>query len=176
MKFLAALALSLALALATSPQLFTQEAGGGKPAMPILKVAPKAGKNQGYSLAPQEGDTAGALRFKAALRLLNGYTVTMNRLNGCVRGAAATADMQKTRAAFFARNGSTLGQVMNHLKKSGGLTPEIRQALDKEADRLQKADSRGCRLFMDDVAAGREDLYKGAKYVGDYKLLRGRDR
>lgn len=104
---------------------------------------------------------------KAALRLFSGYNLTVNRLTAC---KAATPEAGKALGNFNSRNGSTLGQVMKIVKRLGGVTPEIKQAMDEEIDgRL--AEPVDCQALVTSVNSGERDIYKARKYADDYKLI-----
>lgn len=175
MKFLLALVISVALALATSPLLFTEEAsspavGLTEEERQILGVKPPP-----FTLETKDYDSEKMTQFKAALRLLNAYTVTMNQIRGC---AASEQDAQakKILSGFHSRNGVIMGRIMRLVEENGGLTPEIREKLDKRAAELMWADPRrgNCPAQLSHIADGGEDLYKAEKYAEDYKILRAK--
>lgn len=174
MKFLLALAFSVALALATSPLLFTDESSE-KAAQKLAAEARKAFQTEPFVLEATEEDSFEEAKFKAALRLLNAYTISINQLRGC---ATASKDPVITKALtnFHSRNGMTMSHVMLLIKQHGGLTKEIRALLDERAAELIAADPRrgNCPALLKHIADGGEDLYKAPQHRDDYKMLRAR--
>ncbi len=171
MKFLLALVFSIALALATSPLLFTEESA--TEATTLTPEEMRALNSGPFTLDAEEDDSPETARFKAALRLLSSYTVVINQLRGC---AASTNDpaMNKALANYHSRNGMIMSQVMRLVKQHGGLTPEIREELDERAAELLWADSRrgNCPALLKHISEGGEDLYKAPQHSADYQLLR----
>ncbi len=171
MKFLLALVISIALALATSPLLFTEES---PPAATTLTPEEQRALNSGpFTLEAEEDDSPETARFKAALRLLNAYTIVLNQLRGCTAGTNDQA-ISKAMANYHSRNGTVMNHVMRLVKQYGGLTPEIREKLDQRAAELIWADSRrgNCPALLKHIAEGGEDLYKAPQHSADYQLLR----
>ena len=168
MKFMLALAVSLALALATSSRLFTEEqAAGADSGLEIILKPPP------FLLEAREDDSDGAARFKAALRILTGYTVTVIKLRLC---ADEDPEVKRVVANYHGRNGSSMNLVMRLIKNNGGLTPEIRQAMDERAAELigDAPGGNDCKALVAKVASGGEDIYKAPHYVDDYKLIRSK--
>ncbi|UQZ90782.1 hypothetical protein C4J81_16840 [Deltaproteobacteria bacterium Smac51] len=178
MKFLLALIISMALALATSPLLFTEE-------QPPETEAPaeqaegeeQALKPEPFTLENREGDSVEMAKFKASLRLLNAYTVTATQLRTCAASTNAP-EVKKALSNYLSRNGTTMNQVMQQVKLNGGLTQEIRDMMDARAAELIGDAPQGgnCMVLVEEVAAGGEDLYKAPKYADDYKLMRSKTK
>ncbi len=173
MKFLLALVVSIALALATSPLVFTEEASSGGQG---LTQAEKKALSQGpFTLETTAEDSPETAKFKAALRLLNAYTVALNQLSGC---AATPKDpvIVKAMSGYHSRNGTVMSHVMRVVKQNGGLTLDIRDVLDKRAAELMWADPRrgNCPALIRHITEGGEDLYKAPRHIYDYQVLRDR--
>ena len=124
-----------------------------------------------FTLSAQEGDDQNMLRLKAALRLLKSYQVTTKALQTCTAAPVAAKALKD----FHGRNGNTLAPpVMNVIKDNGGLTPEIKTAMDAEvaADTEALLQLTDCQVLTDLVAKGARDLYKAPELAEDYKLVR----
>lgn len=172
MKFALALVISIAMALATSPLLFTEEAPEGTALTDEERIA-LGRPPEPFTLETKKSDDLETAKFKAALRLLNSYTITINQINGCA-ASVNDANAKKILAGFHGRNGTVMGQIMRQVKKHGGLTQEIRKLLDERAAGLISADPRrgNCQAQLNHIAGGGEDLYKAAKHSDDYRLIR----
>ncbi len=122
-----------------------------------------------FSLTTRPDDAPGLVRKKAALRLFKGYSVTVALLTGCqARGPEAGPALE----GFNSRNGNTLALVMGVIKKLGGITPDIRAALDAEIGAATAAGVPDCQDLIKTVAQGGRDIYKAPEYLDDYRLIR----
>ena len=164
-----ALLLALLLALGIYPAYnLAQQSDESEPASDETAEAPPA-----FTLSDQEDDDPQMLRLKAALRLLKSYQVTAKALQTC----AATPGAGEALKGFHNRNGNTLAPpVMNVIKNNGGLTPEIKAAMDEEvaADTETLLEAVGCKALIDLVAKSARDLYKAPELAEDYKLVRAK--
>ncbi len=171
MKFLLALLVSIALALVSSPLLFTEESPPA--ARNMTPEEQKAFNEPAFTLETRADDSQDTAKFKAALRLLNAYTVTANQLRSC---AAASRDpaIAKTLNGYHGRNGTVMNNVMRLIKQHGGLTKEIRIQLDERARELITANPRrgNCPALVEYIDNGGEDLYKAERYAADYDAIR----
>jgi hypothetical protein len=125
-----------------------------------------------FNMYPEEDDWPKMTRFKAALRLLKHAQGTTMALQVC----AAAPEAAKALKDFKARNGNTLALVMNVIKQNGGLTAEIKSALDQEvlAESVMLHEEYDCRALADLVAKNTRDIYKAAETIEDYKLMRSK--
>ena len=178
MKTLATL-LGLTLILGTFPGLGEAEEAAEAPAeAPKIEEAAEAAEAPAeaeeapppFTLSALADDTPETLRLKDALRLLKHAQVTNKVLQGCAAEPAAAKALNN----FLGRNGKTLAQVMDVIKKNGGITPEIKVLIDQEvadesAALLEKAD---CRTLADLVAKNTRDIYKAPDLAEDYRLIK----
>jgi hypothetical protein len=123
-----------------------------------------------FTLITEDDDGPGVARLKAALRLLKHAKVTTNALQAC----PGTPGTVKALRDFQGRNGNTLPILMNVIKESGGLTPQVRALIDKEVNEETVAllEETGCQALTDQVAKNSRDIYKAPELAADYKLVR----
>ena len=125
-----------------------------------------------FNLEAEEGDSPQMLQAKAALRLFKAYNVTVGSLTKC---KASTPEAGQALNAFTSRNGSTASAIMAAMRRLGGITPEMKKALDLKIAEEINAASIDCRSLAAEVQAGLRDLYKAEIYMDDYNLMRGRN-
>lgn len=105
---------------------------------------------------------------KAALRLFNGYNLTVNRLMTC---KAADPEAGKALGTYNSRNGNTVGLVMRVIKRLGGISPEVKDIMDQDIDRRLSSESVNCQSLVKSVNDGQKDIYKAQEFISDYKLV-----
>jgi len=124
-----------------------------------------------FTLSAQEDDSPEMLSLKAALRLLKHYQVTAKALQTCV----TTPEAGEALKNFHRRNGNTLAPpVMEIIKNNGGLTPEIKAAMEMEVavDTEALLTATDCRALTDLVVKSARDLYKAPELAEDYKRVK----
>ena len=121
-----------------------------------------------FSLTTDADDSPGMARKKAALRLVRSYQATLGQLHAC---RSSHQEAGKAMSSFDQRNGNTLALSMKIINEYGGLSSEIRSALDAEVTALISS-SGDCQVLIREVNAGGHDLYKAPRHVQDYKLVR----
>lgn len=121
-----------------------------------------------FSLRNLPDDSPELLKKKAALRLLRGYMQTEKGLVSCKN---SQPDAGRALGAYGQRNGNSLALVMKTIKQSGGLNPEIREALEEAINSLPTPD---CSSLINEVNSGRHDIYKAPQYLDDYKLIQAK--
>ncbi|MDR1922120.1 MAG: hypothetical protein LBS31_10340 [Candidatus Adiutrix sp.] len=165
-KFIPTLGLSLALSWLLMP-LFSpagDRTGAEVPADDEAELAAPV-----FSLETAAEDAQALAVMKAAMRLVKGYTVTVNQLRDCA--AAGTPRAEKARDGFISRNGSTFSRALTVIKRLGGLTKEMKAVLDQAiADESQAA--YDCRELTAEALGGGRDIYKAPPFIDDYKLVR----
>jgi hypothetical protein len=125
-----------------------------------------------FTLITEEDDSPELARLKAALRLWKHAQVTTKALQTC----PDTPGAGKTLKEFQNRNGNTLPILLNIIKTSGGLTPEIRALIEKEVneDTAVLLEETGCEALTAQVAKNARDIYKAPDLAEDYRLVRTR--
>ena len=125
------------------------------------------------SLAAIEGDDAALLKMKAALRLMSAFTAISQAGKACL---AEQTDFKNIFVSYSERNGNTVATILTYIKKTGGISAELKQAVEKETKaRLKQFSALGCANFQAAMDAGTLDLYKGPDYINDYNLVRAKD-
>ena len=121
-----------------------------------------------FNLETVSDDSPNMAVKKAALRLFNGYNLTVNRLTAC---KATDPEAGKALGTFNSRNGNTVGLVMRVIKRLGGITQEIKQTMDQDTEKRLSAEPLDCRALVKSVNNGDRDIYKAPEYIDDYKLV-----
>ncbi|MDR0881399.1 MAG: hypothetical protein LBP55_02475 [Candidatus Adiutrix sp.] len=121
-----------------------------------------------FTLEAGPGDSPELTAQKAALRLFKAFNVAREQLLLCRAQNNPGAD--PALRDFVSRNGNTLVTLMSVIKKFGGLTPEIKAALDRSIKEAQ-ANGPDCAKLIARVAGGGFDLYKAPEYAADYQLI-----
>jgi hypothetical protein len=122
-----------------------------------------------FTLADRKGDSPELALLKAALRLLTHAQVTTQAIKTC----APAPEAGKALNHFMKHNGNTLAQVMNVIKESGGITPEIKTILDMEVAAGTEAllAEFDCPALAVLVTKNTRDIYRAAELAEDYKQI-----
>lgn len=125
-----------------------------------------------FNLEAEAGDSPQMLRAKAALRLFKAYNVTVALMTKCKVNHHEAGQILD---AFKSRNGNTVGTIMATMRKLGGITPDMKKALDLRIAEEINTSAVDCRTLASEVQNGLRDIYKAEIYLKDYRLMRGRD-
>jgi len=160
-----ALAQEAAPAEGQEPASAESQSGPGPTALLPPERAPA------FTLETTPEDSPEMAKKKAALRLFKAYSVVSGQLNAC-KGQSSEAG--KAVSGYGSRNGNTLSLIMSVIKKHGGITPDIRLALDDEIGASIKAGLNDCQGLARKVAKGELDLHKAPEYAEDYQLTKAK--
>jgi hypothetical protein len=116
------------------------------------------------TIFPAVDDPPQTARFKAALRLVAGFTTVLTGAKECQR-----ADIWEH---FQRRNGHTFGQIFRSIQAGGGFQGEYKTLVEAHATHMAKENLRqGCDGFVREVENGSWDLYKAPRFKADYNLF-----
>jgi hypothetical protein len=133
-----------------------------------LGAASPMDPDEPFSLEPDDDDTPGMLRYKAALRLFAGV--------GAVRNFCEVCNNKKVWSQYEKRNGNSISYVVGQFKSGLGFGQEQKLAVDAYSNALSRSafGAANCDMLMREVSSQGWDIYKGERFQEDYILVKGR--
>ncbi len=169
-KYILSLLLLLGPFLLIGGQAMGQDAPTSPSPQEVHDIPP-ALEEPGFRLDDMPGDAPTAQKFKAAIRLYQNYNATLMRLKTC---QLQYPEADKIIRAYVRLNGNTMRQVLNVVKQSGGLTLEIKDAMDKQITRDVNDLASSCPRFIEEAEKGAYDLHKAPQWSEDYAKMRAK--
>ncbi|MDR1084476.1 MAG: hypothetical protein LBP22_06345 [Deltaproteobacteria bacterium] len=126
--------------------------------------ADTAGPDSKLTILPQPEDAPETARFKAALRLLAGFSQVLTLTKECAR--------QDVWVNYQNRNGRTFSHVFRSLQAGGAFSKEYKDIVESYVrESAQETIKQGCDSFIREVESGSWDLYKAPRFNADYNLF-----
>lgn len=163
-------AICLSLTAAPSFSAAQTEKDGSRPGSRVAESAAASSTLDSpvFQLKTLPDDSPEMAVKKAALRLFNGYNLTVTRLTAC---KAADPQAGKALGNYNSRNGNTVSLATRVIKRLGGISPGIKQAMDRDLEERRAAQPSDCRTLIQAVNDGQRDIYKAPDFISDYKLI-----